>query len=273
MQINKMELLIKFLTNLSDEPIESTDEANEADLKVFYQELDEIYQGGFRHLYFEISQFLEDLSPDVYPSLENWLFALIEYGEETYPNKATTNRSIKKLYDHIALESLRLDRMEAVKHLSAETNRIHKEMLESAEIAKQQVAEAQRNVSNYHEQSIAILGIFSAVVLAFMGGISFSSAVLQNFACVSIFRLILTLTLLGFVICNTIFILLKFILHIVYKDEKKKRFPSGIIFINIALFLILFVTFAVYNNGDGPEIEKWGNNPQYCAAESASIEE
>ena len=273
MQTGKMSLLIEFLTHLSDEPLESTDEATQEELKPLYNELDDIYQGGFRHLYFEISQFLETLSPDVYPSLENWLIALIEYGEGNYPHKASTNGSIKKLYDHIALESLRLDRMEAVKHLSAETNRIHEEMLESAEIAKQQVEKVQSNVSHYHEQSIAILSIFSAVVLAFMGGISFSSAVLQNFGSVSIFRLILTITLLGFVICNTIFILLKFILHIVYKDTSKKSFSSGILAINIILGIILIATVAIYANGKGPVIESWGNTLEDSTSESASQQE
>lgn len=270
MKQDKMPLLIAFLRERADEPLESTEEAKAQELKELYAELDGIYQGGFRHLYFEISQFLESLSPDVYPSLENWLMAIMAYGEENAPHKEQTNGSIKKLYDHVALESLRLDRMEAVKHLSAETNRIHAEMLESAEIANNQVKEVQNNVSHYHEQSIAILGIFSAVVLAFMGGISFSSAVLQNFACVSIFRLVITMALLGFVICNSIFILLRFILHIVYKDGEKGKFRPGIVPVNIILCLILILTVGAYALGMGRTIDDWGRNLYSSTAETAS---
>ena len=70
------------------------------------------------------------------------------------------------------------------------------------------------------KEYISILGIFAAIVLAFVGGITFSTSVLQNISSVSVFRLLLIVDFLAFVLINIIHILVKFIFTINEKDAK-----------------------------------------------------
>ena len=56
--------------------------------------------------------------------------------------------------------------------------------------------------------SITTLTIFSAVVLAFSGGITFEAGMLQGMAAASPYRLVFTIALTGFILFNTIFALL-----------------------------------------------------------------
>ena len=70
------------------------------------------------------------------------------------------------------------------------------------------------------KEYISILGIFAAMVLAFVGGITFSTSVLQNISAVSVFRLLLVVDFLAFVLINVIYILVKFIFTINEKNAK-----------------------------------------------------
>lgn len=267
---SKMEQLIEVLTSLSSVPIETEEDFSETERERYYKQFSAIYRDNFRHWYSVISTFLESQTPDIYSTLENALTWISAYGKKYNPHEDEVNLGIDKLLDHIELESRRIDRMTAVKMASTLTEELYNKTLESAKRAKDQSESAEKNLSHYHEQSIAILGIFSAVVLAFMGGISFSSAVLQNIQTVSMFRLVITLLLLGFIVCNTIFILLRCILHIVCKDEKARSFVGGMIFVNVVLVLVLIATIVVYACGGGVVIDNWGNSVQVSSSEIQS---
>ena len=56
--------------------------------------------------------------------------------------------------------------------------------------------------------------------MAFVGGITFSTSVLQNISAISIFRLLLVVDFLAFVLINVIYILVKFIFTINEKNAK-----------------------------------------------------
>lgn len=128
-----------------------------------------------------------------------------------------------------------------------------------------------KNVGHFHEQSISILSIFSAVVLAFMGGISFSGSVLENFASVSMFRLIVTIVLLGFIVFNTIGILLRFVLRIVYGAPEKAAAPPGMVVLNIVLGSILVLTVVFYAVGIGNIVEGWGTAPAHSSVSHTDV--
>ena len=78
----------------------------------------------------------------------------------------------------------------------------------------------QKQIKSVEKEYISILGIFAAIVLAFVGGITFSTSVLQNISAVSAFRLLLVVDFLAFVLINIIYILVKFIFTINEKDSK-----------------------------------------------------
>lgn len=64
------------------------------------------------------------------------------------------------------------------------------------------------NLKKSNVSSITTLTIFSAVVLAFSGGITFEAGILQGMSSVSAFRLVFIVALSGFILFNTIFALL-----------------------------------------------------------------
>lgn len=267
----KMDALLHLLEELLKYPIETDDDINQTDLEKYYRCFSEIYSDRFRHWYSQLSGYLGRKTPDVYSTLSNGLRLIANYGKKVHPKSDEVNAGIDKLLDHVDLESVRIDRMEAVRCFTDETKNLYTETVQCSEDAKKKAAEVQQNVEHYHEQSISILGIFSAVVFAFMGGLSFSSGVLENFATVSMFRLIITIVLLGFIVFNAIYILLRFILHIIYSNPTKKKCPGGVIALNIALAIILIGTILSYAFGAGNTIERWGSVPESESSSSSEI--
>lgn len=89
------------------------------------------------------------------------------------------------------------------------------------------VKSAKSTVEHAQQNSIAILGIFAAIVLAFTGGLAFSTSVLQNMANVSIYRLLATVLIISFTLLNTIYLLLKFLAEVT--TAKSPSFHIGIL--------------------------------------------
>lgn len=79
---------------------------------------------------------------------------------------------------------------------------------------------------------IAILGIFSSVVLTFTAGIAFSTSVLNNISQVSIYRLIGIALVIGLVLINILFVMFHFTGKLVQNDASLKPFwGSNVVFI------------------------------------------
>lgn len=70
---------------------------------------------------------------------------------------------------------------------------------------------------------IAILGIFASIVLTFIGGIVFSTSVLQNIGAVSVYRLAAITLLIGIVLSNMLYGLLYYVNHLVYGNKKSHQ--------------------------------------------------
>ena len=86
-------------------------------------------------------------------------------------------------------------------------------------------ADTKRDIEKFDEKlesskvsSITDLSIFSAVILAFSGGITFEAGVFQGISGVSAFRLVFIVSLTGFILFNTIFALLYLVSRIAGKS-------------------------------------------------------
>lgn len=111
---------------------------------------------------------------------------------------------VVKIYDHVQLASHQVNNFENM--LSTSIDDL-KENLEN-------------ELKGLEREYVTILGIFAAIMLAFVSQITFSTSVLQNIHHASIYRLLMVIVLLAFVIINLIWMLLKFILVINGKDNK-----------------------------------------------------
>lgn len=181
-----------------------------------------------RILYSEITSFVYGLSSD-----DQGIFATNIENLLSFSENATIDDQIKKvivkIYDHCQLAFQQ-------KNLNA---RAYDMLIEASDeatkrITKTVIDKTQVDTKKIEKEYITILGIFSSVVLSFVGGLAFSSSILQNINAVSVYRLLAVIDLLAFVLINTIYILVKFICQINDKDIKLfKLWP-------INLFLAIF---------------------------------
>ncbi len=159
--------------------------------------------------------------------------------------------NIRKLYDDLNIEIARLLSDEAdtwkfsqenkIRQLNEEINSFRNELRDS----QAQLDETRNTMENAQKEYIAILGIFAAVVLAFTGGITFSTSVLQNMHQASIYRVLSVVVLLGFVLVNTLFILFKFIQRLTRAGAENSisiKFP--IIFNAVVVLLLLSIVLS-----------------------------
>lgn len=130
-------------------------------------------------------------------------------------------KMIVKIYDH---SQLALHQIENANNIFAN----------SIEEAKENL---QKQIKGVEKEYISILGIFAAIVLTFVGGITFSTSVLQNISTVSVFRLFLIVDFLAFILMNVIYILVKFIFTI----NEKKAVLFNIKTLNISCIIIAII--------------------------------
>ena len=122
-------------------------------------------------------------------------------------------------------------RAEAVNHLNTESSKL-----------KEEVRDGQKKMQNEY---ITILGIFAAIVLAFTGGMTFSSSVLENMDKASSYRMIAIVLILGLVLSNLIWLLIDFLRDINGKSIRKWWL---IAVTDVVLLLGLLLTFLSYKN-------------------------
>lgn len=100
------------------------------------------------------------------------------------------------------------------------------EIDQQLQVLKQTASDAANKVENAQNEIIAILGIFAAVVLAFVSGIAFSTSVLQNIANASIYKILFVSCGIVLVLTNLIYMLLRFVLEIQGKDTESRTYPG-----------------------------------------------
>lgn len=158
-----------------------------------------------RILYSEISNYVYSLEMPERGIFATNMEKLLLYSlDDNNSVNEDCKKMIVKIYDHFQLA---LYQIENANNIFANSIKEAKENL-------------QKQIKGVEKEYISILGIFAAIVLAFVGGITFSTSVLQNISSVSAFRLLLVVDFLAFILINVIYILVKFIFAINEKNEK-----------------------------------------------------
>ena len=218
------------------------------DLESMLKRLKGIYSAKFRHSYADffhlITESWDENHPDALDSISNnieMLRQLLEQkmsaGEKGYTPSFYS--SLCKLSDHINLEIGRFNyyrlKDENMRFLEDRVDNITKKVSHSEQMAKDaeemvntsqsklqgDLEEAQKEIKNIEKEYIAILGIFSSVVLTFTAGIAFSTSVLENIHQTSVYRLILGVLLIAFVLINVIFLLFHYVDKMVHGEDTK----------------------------------------------------
>ncbi|MCQ4773674.1 hypothetical protein NE634_07895 [Lacrimispora saccharolytica] len=177
-----------------------------------------------RILYSEISSYIFALDMNARgvfaTNIENLMLYALNLEEKNINDDC--RKIIIKIYDH---SQLALNQIENVKNILG------------AGIEETRM-DLRSEIKGIEKEYISILGIFASIVLAFVGGITFSSSVLQNIGKVSIYRLLLVIVILALVLVNVIWMLIKFIAQI--NDKDIKIFPIRV-FNCICLLISLMI--------------------------------
>lgn len=233
--------MLLFKLALSQMTLSSNKEKSE-----IYLEFERIYAKDdefedFRHFYSDIFAVLSLIDKD--PSLGNIEILsqnmdIIRQGYRSVNsgsdgNPVNIEKQINKLYDHINLEIARMNYFK-------ETETRTKMELEKVSATLSQVEDSVSSMEDtivmadeMQKQYITILGIFASIVLAFTGGIAFSTSVLENIANAGIYRTVIIAIILAFVLTNVVYILTRFIMEIGNKKSEKVKYPKYMVVLNV----------------------------------------
>ncbi len=222
-----------------------------------YLELEEIYYGdadtaNFRHFYSDIFAVLSQIDDDISLGNLEILSQNMELVRKGYKPMNQDKKGklidismpVNKLYDHINLDIARINYFKKTEMRSYDelqkVMRTTKELEEKTEDMK----DAVEKVDEMQKQYITILGIFASIVLAFTGGIAFSTSVLENIGNASIYRVVLIATGLAFVLLNIIYVLTRFVQEIAKKNTDEIKYPVYMKTLNgvcIAIVIVIIV--------------------------------
>lgn len=249
-------------------------------LKVFTQ-LEDLYyidkNTRFRHFYSDIFSTLTQIKLDGNCNIDilgqNLSIIRAQYKplrrDET-DHIIDVSNEIRKLYDHVSLDIARLaysDNQDWQILQDGKLSNIKSRILDlESEYQKQikttnaHLANTQKKIENIQKEYIAILGIFSAVVLAFTAGIAFSTSVFENIHKASIYRLILICCIVGLVLLDLIFILFRYTDKIARDKEYGIKQYIPIIIANVVIFLLIVSTIICWRFGVVEKRDQMLNN-------------
>lgn len=226
-----------------------------------YQRLEALYHPlnneiGFRHYYSDIFRVITEIgqreqSDGVEILCQNLSLIRDGYQAVNYDNDGNIidiSDNIRKLYDHVNLDVSRIQYLkdegkrilgeDVLNDLQSENNRIKTEIISS----QKDQSKIRAELKNQQKEYIAILGIFAAVVLAFTGGIAFTTSVLNNIHSASIYRIAIISLIIGLVLINILFGLFYYVDNLVNGGTGKRLTP---LVISNALIVVLLVVVSV----------------------------
>ena len=208
----RQERISNFLSKIA----ESCDAIPNDELESYISELCDIYSDrNFRHSYSEISLALEAYRPDERDAICQKIMQIAKCSKNwisrTYPDpNDQTNilQKIVKLADHVNLECLRLGRIDRVEFIGKKATDELTAADGKLKETEGRANELSKRVSDFHAQSITILGIFAGLVVTFSTVSQFLTSSLSNLSNVAVQNIVLFISLSFFFLFNIIFLLM-----------------------------------------------------------------
>ena len=241
------------------------------------------YANNKRHKYSEVSVYLME-TDDIEYLLENLRRVQNRLGEHS--EDEATSIKVFKLIDHISLElnrtkynsknfrDMQVSTMnaalsEASRTINSVVDKMRQEQSEkiNTEIKefKRGTDELRDKVDDSYTQFVSILGIFSAIVLVFFGGMDAFGSIFANMQNIGKVKLAFSISLIGVIIFNLIFMFLYVLAKFLGKEISSsaisegtgncvlirwvkriwKRYPYMLMF-NASMFAIMFASFIAW---------------------------
>lgn len=243
--------LKQIITYCCEQELGDEDKINE-----ILSDLVEIYtDDDYRHRYDEITRIIISKHTNITQIGEtNSLMKVPESLFDIYcrakENKGINNkilRKIEKLCVHVNLECIRLKNFDEVDRKTRDMNDKMSKLFIRVGNIEQQEQEITESLEKQQVQYITILGIFASIVLAFVGGLTFSTSVLTNIDKASIYRLIFVMSFIALFIGNILYYLFDFLSRIALKQEENISFTKKPIFyFNLTILFVMLGVGIVY---------------------------
>lgn len=253
----------KILNDLSQSESTLQDASGKKRRSSFYQELERLYYTeGFQHFTSDILIVLKNLQHEgdqekILILAHNINLIMCGYQSINTDEKGKpidVGKQIQKLCDDVSLVSTlilsdvadawKFSQENKIKQLNEEI-KDSQNKLDEFEI---KLGDANRKVESSQKEYIAILGIFAAIILAFTGGITFSTSVLENLHKSSIYRVTLVVLLIGFTLVNILYLLFMFIDKMVRND--KRVIPiSPLITFDMSVIAFVIIVIVLWSTG------------------------
>lgn len=218
---HRMTMLVQLMGNMVEQGcVDETDAKPQQEfIEECWKKFCEVYDDpDFRHSYFTISSSLEKYDPAQRDSMAVYFNSVVNYVEEQEIAESGENerikKSVKKLLDHVELECLRINRMEKVQRDADRAERLNNEAVNLNKATTESEKALDERVKGFHEQSITILGIFSAVVVGFMSGMSMFTSGFNKLNEVSVYVVAFYSVIVGIILFDILFMLIFFIARI-----------------------------------------------------------
>lgn len=227
-----------------------------------------LYDGGFRHQYSHFFPLLvgmeEEQKEYVIDFLLDNLKEICKYIETQNNDGHLDNLyySILKLTDHLNLEFARyctsISNQEQIKDLEKQNEKTTKALQK----ANDELELSTKKLQSVQTELIAVLSIFSAIVVTFSGSMSFIGGALQGMEKAPFAKSIFFISLCGFVLFNLVYLMMYLVAKITERNiyarcktpdcsckstcwginKIRKRLPY-VFWTNVALLIILFISF------------------------------
>lgn len=225
----------------------------EDDIANYVSRLKDIYNGEFRHLYSSTFAVVAGIGMEEEEKLTvlagnlNTIYEHVFYNDDF---DKEFQKNIRKLYDHVNLD---LARLNFIRQLELKRKNETEKLRQDIQSAYSELDKVQKKSANMQKDYVAILGIFSAVLLTFIGNIAFSTSVLANIHQSSMYRVAFITVFLGFVVFNLLVYLMNFIKAVMDVDvslvtdflEHRKNINCFFIVMLIALVIAWFIDLNV----------------------------
>lgn len=184
--------------------------------------------GHNRIIYSEITNRVYAMSPQEQSTFNSNLEKLLDY---TLSAESSTPKQLQdiviRLWDHVHL---------AIRQVGNAREILQKSTDETKQALYDELYSEFKGIE---KEYITILGIFASIIISFVAGITFSTSILENMHSVSVYRLVLVILLIAFVLLNTINLLIRYIFRLNKADNCK--FPIWQLNLILATLLALLL--------------------------------
>lgn len=254
----------KELNDLLDELAKKQEGLKEEEIWEYVKKLQGIYRDGFRHWYSDVFSIVARVyhdNSDAARLLSNNIkdiYQAVNQNEENGEDTLELRKSVKKLYDHVNLDVARMQDTEKQfkewdRAQDSERRKLGdrvEALSEKAESMRQKAESMQRKAENMQKDYITILGIFAAILITFVAGMTFSSSILNNIDKASIYRLTFVMLMIALMLFNLLHLLIDFIRKMQKGDMearvKQSWLRSKMFVINAVLLLMVLIDFCCW---------------------------